>query len=144
MYWLCPGLGHCREIGLENSKHTCIVPGRYLIGTLSISLQCTCSVPVWYTTPCPQWDPLNLEYAEDEGSNSGLSYHLPIMAQEELLLVIGSPMAQSTDVPEVLCACPVPEVIRIADDVETTATPSENKEAIPVPLRYSVGSQHAS
>ena len=53
-------------------------------------------------------------------------------------------MAQSTDVPEVLCACPVPEVIRIADDVETTATPSENKEAIPVPPRYSVGVQCAS
>ena len=25
-----------------------------MVGTLSISLQCTCSVPVRYTTPCPQ------------------------------------------------------------------------------------------
>ena len=54
MYWLCPGLEHCREIGLENSERTCSVLGRYMVGTLSISLQCTCSVPVWYTTPCPQ------------------------------------------------------------------------------------------
>ena len=54
VYWLCPGLGHCREIGLENSERTCSVPGRYMVGTLSISLQCTCSVPVQYTTPCPQ------------------------------------------------------------------------------------------
>ena len=28
--------------------------GRYMVGTLSISLQCTCSVLVWYTTPRPQ------------------------------------------------------------------------------------------
>ena len=91
-----------------------------------------------------QEDPVTLEYAEDKGSNSGSSYHSPIMAQEELLLVIGSLVSQSPDVPEVSCACPVPEVIRIADDVEMTAVPSENKEAIPVPPRYSVGSQHAS
>ena len=91
-----------------------------------------------------QEDPLTLEYAEDEGSNSGSSYHSPIMAQEELLLVIGSPVAQSPNVPEVLCACPIPEVIRITDDVEITAAPSENEEAVPIPLRYSVGSQQAS
>ena len=54
MYWQCPGLGHCREIGLENSEYTCSVLGRYMVGTLSISLQCTCSVLVQYTTPCPQ------------------------------------------------------------------------------------------
>ena len=57
VYWQCPGLGHCREIGLENSEHTCSVLGRYMVGTLSISLQCTCSVPVRYTTPCPQCAP---------------------------------------------------------------------------------------
>ena len=89
-------------------------------------------------------DPINLEYTEDEGSNSRLSYHLPIMAQEELLLVIGSPVAQSPDVPKASCACPIPEVIRIADDMEMTAVPSENEEAIPVPPRYLVGNQHAS
>ena len=52
--WLCPGLGHCIEIGLENSECTCNVLGRYRVGSLSISLQCTCSILVWYTTPCPQ------------------------------------------------------------------------------------------
>ena len=91
-----------------------------------------------------QEDPLTLEYAEDEGSNSGSSYHSPIMAQEELLLVIGSLVAQSPNVPDASCAYPVPEVIRIADDVEMTVVPSENEEAIPVPPRYSMGSQRAS
>ena len=88
---------------------------------------------------------MTLEYADNEGSNSGLSYHSPIMAQEELLLVFGSPVAESSpDVPKVSCARLVPAVIRIEDDVEMTAAPSENEEAIPVPPKYSVGSQHAS
>ena len=26
-----------------------------MLGTLSISLRCTCDVPARYTTPCPQW-----------------------------------------------------------------------------------------
>ena len=54
---------------------------------------CTCGERV-VTMPGSgsQEDPLTLEYAEDEGSNSGSSYHSPIMAQEELLLIIGSPM----------------------------------------------------
>ena len=106
---------------------------------------CTCGERVMMMSGSgSQEDPLTLEYAEDEGSNSGSSYHSPIIAQEEPLLVIGSPVAQSPDVPEVLCACPVPEVIRIMDDMEMTAAPSENEEAIPVLPRYSVGSQHAS
>ena len=29
-------------------------PGQYMVGTLSMSLQCICSVPAWYTTLCPQ------------------------------------------------------------------------------------------
>ena len=91
-----------------------------------------------------QEDPVTLEYAEDEGSNSGSSYHSLIMAQEKLLLVIGSPVSQSPDVPEALCACPVPAIIRIEDDVEMTTMPSENEEAIPVLPRYLVGSQCAS
>ena len=68
-----------------------------------------------------QEDPVTLEYAEDKGSNSGLSYHSPIMAQEELLLVVGSPASQSPDMPEALCACLVPAVIRLEDNVEMTA-----------------------
>ena len=66
------------------------------------------------------------------------------MAQEELLLVIGSPVSQSPDVPKAAYACPVPAMIRIEDNVEMTAAPSENKEVIPVPPRYLVGSQCAS
>ena len=106
---------------------------------------CTCGERVMMMSGSrSQEDLLTLEYAEDEGSNSGSSYHLPIMTQEELLLVIGSSVAQSPDVPKVSCACPVPEVIRITNDVEMTAAPSENEEAISVPLRYSVGSQCTS
>ena len=102
---------------------------------------CTCGEKVVTMSGSgSQEDPVTLEYAEDEGSNSGSSYHLLIMAQEELLLVIGSPVSQSPDMPEALCACPVPAVIRIEDDVEMTAVPSENEEAIPVLLRYLVGS----
>ena len=105
----------------------------------------TCGERVMMTSGSgSQEDPVTLEYAKDKGSNSGLSYHLPIMAQEELLLVIGSPVSQSPDMPEVLCACPVPAIIRIEDNVEMTAVPSENEEAIPVLPRYLVGSQHAS
>ena len=52
-----------------------------------------------------QEDPVTLEYAEDKGLNSGSSYHSPIMAQEEPLLVIGSPVAQFPNVPKVSCAC---------------------------------------
>ena len=29
-------------------------PGQYMVGTLSMSLQCICSVLAWYTTLCPQ------------------------------------------------------------------------------------------
>ena len=95
-----------------------------------------------------QEDPLTLEYAEDKGLNSGSSYHSHIMAQEELLLVIGSPVAQSIDVLKASCACPVPEVIRIADNVEMIVVPQENEIPIPVhveePPRYNVGIQHTS
>ena len=50
----------------------------------------------------------------------------------------------SPKVPEASCACPVPAIIKIKDDVEMTAVPSENEEVIPIPLRYTVGVQHAS
>ena len=70
------------------------------------------------------------------------------MAQEELLLVIGSPVAQSTHAPKALCACPVPEVIRIVDNVEIVAVPQENEVPIPVHVkespRYNMGIQCAS
>ena len=45
---------HCNEIGWENSKCACYIPGGNWVGSLSISLQCTCNVPARHTTPCPQ------------------------------------------------------------------------------------------
>jgi hypothetical protein len=45
---------HCNEIGLGNSECVCNVLGGFLVGTLSISLQCPCSVPAGDTAPCPQ------------------------------------------------------------------------------------------
>ena len=53
-------------------------------------------------------------------------------------------MPQSPDVPEAFCACPVPAIIRIKDNVEMVAVLSGNEEAIPVLLRYLVGVQHTS
>ena len=47
-------LEHSKEIGWENSKCSCNVPGRDVVGTLSISLRCICDVPDRGTTPCPQ------------------------------------------------------------------------------------------
>ena len=49
-----PGQGNCRNTGRENSECTCDVLGRYIHGTLSISLQCICDVLAWNTGPCPQ------------------------------------------------------------------------------------------
>ena len=49
---------------------------------------------------------------------------------------------------QMTCGCPVPDVIRIEDDVELVAVPQENKRPIPVhveePLRYNMGVQCAS
>ena len=115
------------------------------VAVLKSRKACTCGERVMKMSGSgSQEDPVTLEYPKDKGSNSGLSYHLPIMAQEELLHVIGSPVSQSPDVPEVSCACLVPTIIGLKDNVEMTAVPSENKEVIPVPPRYLVGSQHAS
>ena len=36
-----------------------------------------------------------LEYAEEEGSSSGMSYHVLPVAPEETLLVFGSPISQT-------------------------------------------------
>ena len=49
-----PGQGHWRKTGREHSECTGDVPGWYMLGTLSISLQCTYDVPAQYTGPCPQ------------------------------------------------------------------------------------------
>ena len=57
-------------------------------------------------------------------------------------------VVQAINVPEALCACPVPEVIRIKDDMEMVAVSQENEVLIPVRVkespRYNVGVQHAS
>jgi len=46
---------NCKEIGLENYECTSSAQVGIWVGTLSMSLQCICSVPVQYTTLCPQW-----------------------------------------------------------------------------------------
>ena len=122
-------VGMEEEITILRSRKACTCGERAVTTSVSGSLE----------------DPMTLEWAEDEGSSPGLSYNSPIVAQEEPLLVFGSPVAQSSpEVPKASCACLVPAIIRIKDDVEVTTTPSENKEAIPVLLRYLVGIQHAS
>ena len=44
----------CKEIGLENYEYTPSAQASIWVGTLSMSLQCICSIPAWYTTPFPQ------------------------------------------------------------------------------------------
>ena len=91
-----------------------------------------------------------LEYAEgEEGSGSSASYHIPLVAPEETLLVFRSPISQNlpSKVQET-CGCLVPAVIMIKDDVEMTVVPRENEEVIPVqverPPAYAVGLQQSS
>ena len=96
-----------------------------------------------------QEEPSELEYASDEESGSDGSYHLPTVAQEEPLLVFGSPLLQSLPVEvQETCGHPVTTLIEIKDEVEMPVVPRENESLIPVqverPLRYDVGSQCAS
>ena len=95
-------------------------------------------------------EPSELEYVnEEEGSGSGLSYHSPTVAQEEVpLLVFGEVLPGDTqslpvEVQET-CGCPVPTVIRIEDDVKMVAAPRENNTPIPVPPRQTVRNPRAS
>ena len=99
-----------------------------------------------------QEDPIELEeerlvYVEEEGSDS--SYHSLLLAPGSPLLVFGEPAAEEAPILLLTstCICPVPDVIRIEDDVEMTIAPRENPEPIPIrvegPPRYAVGVQHA-
>ena len=81
---------------------------------------------------------LELEYAEEEeGDGSGSSYHSPTVAQEEApLLVFGKVLPGDTqslpvEVQET-CGCPIPDAMRIEDDVEMVTAPRENNTPIPV------------
>ena len=71
------------------------------------------------------------------------------MAQDEQHLVFGSPAVEEAPILLLLsCACPVPAVVHIEDDVEMTTVPRENERLIPVqverPPRYTVGVQCSS
>ena len=125
------------------------------VATLRWKKACTCGegkgkgVTV-ISTSGDQEDQSELEYAEEEeGSSSGTSYHIPLVAPEETLLVFGSPVSQTlpSEVQET-CGCPVPAVIMIKDDVEMSVVLRENKEAIPVQVErlptYAVGLQQSS
>ena len=94
-----------------------------------------------------------LEYAEEEeGDGLGSSYHSPIVAQETPLLVFGEALpgdsqALPVDIQET-CGCPIPDVVRIEDDVEMVAMLRENNTPVPIrvdelPL-FSVRTQRAS
>ena len=94
-------------------------------------------------------DASELEYIEEEEVSSGSSYHSPIVASEAPLLVFGSPAEGPAPIllPST-CACPVPAVIHLEDDVEMTAVPRENNTPIPVQVerlpRYAMGVQRSS
>ena len=102
------------------------------------------------STSRDQEDRSKLEYAEEEeGSSSSASYHIPLVAPEETLLVFRSPISQTLPSEfQETCGCPVPGVITIKDDVEISMVLRENKEAIPVQVErlptYAVGLQRSS
>ena len=119
------------------------------VATLRWRKECKCSEMV-IATGSGEGESSELEYAEEEeGDDSGLSYHSPMVAQEEVpLLVFGEVLPGDTqslpvEVQET-CGCPVPAIIRIEDDVEMVAVPRENHTPIPVPLRHTVCNPHAS
>ena len=94
-------------------------------------------------------DPIDLEYADEEGLSLGGSYHTPPRVKEEPLRVIRSPISQllPEDV-QTTCRCLTPNIFRIEDKVKLVAVPQENEVPIPVHvkelLRYNVGVQCAS
>ena len=93
-------------------------------------------------------DPIDLEYADEEDSSLGGSYHTPPRVKEEPLQIIGLPISQHLpeDV-QTTCGCPVPNVFRIEDNVKLVTVPQENERLIPICveelLRYNMGVQHA-
>ena len=92
---------------------------------------------------------VDLEYAKEEDSSSSGSYHTPLRVFEEPSHIFRSPISQCLpkDV-QTTCGCPVPDIIRIEDDVELIAVPQENERPIPICveelLRYNMGVQCAS
>ena len=105
------------------------------VASLCWKKECKCSKTI-IATGSGEGEESELEYVEEVAS-SGLSYHSPTVAQEEVpLLVFGEVLPGDTqslpvEVQET-CGCPVPTIIRIEDDVEMVATPRENNTPIPV------------
>ena len=123
------------------------------IAVLRSRKACTCGGEREEVTVVPssgnQEELSELEYTSDEESGSDGSYHLPTVAQEEPLLVFGSPLSQSLPVEvQETCGHPVTTLIEIEDNVKMPVVPRENESPIPVqverPPRYDVGSQCAS
>ena len=119
------------------------------VATLRWRKECKCSETI-IATGSGEGESSELEYVEEEGGDGlELSYHSPIVAQEEVpLLVFGEVLPGDTqslpvEVQET-CGCPVPAVIRIEDDVEMVAASRENNTPIPVPSRYTVRNPCAS
>ena len=107
------------------------------VATLRWRKECKCSKMV-IATGSGEGESSELEYAEEEeGDDSGSSYHSPTVAQEEVPLLVfsevlpGDTQSLPVEVQET-CGCPVPAVIRIEDDVEMVAAPRENNTPIPV------------
>ena len=136
-----------------NAQEERIISLEEELATLRWKKACTCGEKGKRTVVAAgSGEPSELEYAdEDEEAESSpdSSYHSPTVAQDEQLLVFGSPAVE--EAPILLpssCACLVPAVIHIKDDVEMTIVPRENERPIPVqverPPRYTVGVQHSS
>ena len=111
------------------------------LATLRWKKTCICREEVKKTVVATgSGEPSELEYANEEVESSlDSSYHSPTVAQGEPLLAFSSPAIEEAPILlPLLCTCPVLAVVHIEDDVEMTAVPRENKNPIPVPLRYTV------
>ena len=118
-----------------NTQEECIVSLEEELVTLRWKKACTCGEEGKRTVVVTgSGEPSELEYPDEDKeaeSSPDSSYHSPMVAQEEQLLVFGSPAVE--EAPILLpspCACPVPAVIHIEDDVEMTTVPRENERPI--------------
>ena len=146
----CAILERMREMEEKaNTQEERIVSLEEELVTLRWKKACTCGEEGRRTVVATgSGEPSKLEYTDEAESSPDSSYHSPMVAQEEQLLVFGSPAIE--EAPILLlspCACPVPAVVHIEDDVEMTTVPRENERPIPVqverPPRYTVGVQHS-
>jgi len=93
-----PHQENCKEIDLEIYECTSSVQVGIWIGTLSMFLQCICSVPAWYTTPCPQWyllNPSHLILSQSISSHIVSTHLTPVPSWSSFVLLLSLTSSRS-------------------------------------------------